>query len=155
MRKKKAISKEDFAKEYYTKHKSIIDSVFGNEKDFYNAVDKSVREVRFYSKKSANAAIKDLLVMHQGGDSKLIRAKRTADNKGLYFPDGRALNKRIKPFSSKSSSAAWTDPFGYDVEVKEYYEISNSDLVLANIIVSEPGGKSPRESWRFIDKDLV
>ena len=144
-----------YAKDYYDRHSAKLDAIFGSEKDFLDTVRISIRQDSYYSKKNARLDLQDLTTAVAGGDPELAYGKRNATNRDLYFPDARALNKRIIPNSAKASTASWADEFGYDIEVKQYYEIKNSDLVLANIIVSEPDGSSPLEQWQYIDKDLV
>lgn len=154
MRKRK-INKMTYAEEYYNRNSIKIDSIFGSKKDFLDTVKISLRKDYYFSKRNARLDMQDLITAVKGGDVDLAYAKRNATNKDYYFPDSRALNRRIKSFSAKASDASWTDEFGFIVEVKQYYEIANSDLVLANIIVKEPDDDSPIESWEYIDRDLV
>ena len=155
MKRKKKIDKMTYAETYYYKHATEIDKLFGDKKNFLDSVKYNIRQDYYYSAKNARLDIQDHITIKKGGDAELAYAKRNATNKDVYFPDSRTLNRRIDPNSAKPSTATWTDIYGFDVEVKQYYEIKNSNLVLANIITSEPGGGSPVESWEYIDKNYV
>ena len=155
MKRKKKLDKMVYAESYYNKHAAEIDKLFGDKKNFLDSVKYNIRQDYYYSAKNARLDIQDHITVKKGGDAELAYAKRNATNKELYFPDSRKLNGKIKPSSAKLSTAKWTDIFGFDVKVEKYYEIKDSNLVLANIITSEPGGKSPVETWEYLDKNYV
>ena len=153
--KRKKIDKMQYATKYYNKHKAEIDTFFGNQKNWLDNVNYNLRNTYYTKATNARLDMQDLIQAKKGGDVELAFAKRTAVNKDVHFPDARALNKRIEAFDAKVSNAKWTDQFGYNKEVKQYYEIKNSNLVLANIITTEPSGGSPIETWEYIDKNYV
>jgi len=153
-RKKTKIDKMVYADTYYQKHKADIDKVFGSEAIFKTYVKNSIQQDYYYTKKNARLDIQDLIKAKKGGDWELAYAKRNATNKELYFPDARKLNKKIEEFSAKPSKSSFTDIFGNDIDILQYYEIKGEDVVLANIMVNPKSG-SPIEQWEYIDKQYV
>ena len=153
--KRKVVDKMKYAEKYYKMRQARIDAAFGNEKNWLSAVKYNIRQDSYYKTSNARLDMQDLLQDAEGKDSQLSYAKRNATNKDLFFPDARMLNRKMVPNSAKTSKAKWEDLFGNNIQVMQYYEIKNSNYVLANIITSDPDENSPIESWEYINKDLV
>lgn len=156
-----AVEKEYYAREFYSKHKRQVDNALRQaeanglirvpngdyEKVFTSIIKASPRT--FTSKEIAKRTVAKELYRLQGGDPDVFDAKH-AGNRGEYgFSDLRKLNKRL---DGQYQDWNYKDPSG-DWETDGYYEIANSDVVIAKVIHYESG--SPIEMWEYINKDEI
>lgn len=156
-----AIEKEYYARDYYTKHKTQIDKILkqaeaagrirvpnGDYENVFTSIIKATPRT-FTSKEIAKRTVDKELTRLLGGDPDVIDAKH-AGNRGDYgFSDLRKLNKRLDGVYQDWN---YKDPSG-DWETDGYYEIANSNVVIAKVYHYESG--SPIEMWEYIDKDEI
>lgn len=168
----KRISVDKAIDRYYNSHKSDLLTIFGNERSAkaHLKYDVSNMPANYFStKKHATEVFNDYIESITKPVSVRVKnAKKEAlINTPSVFSSGRELNNKIVGWD-------WgTDKFGkrkqidlfvnsnkalgrvgsYDDTLIGYYEIKNSDQVLA--LVSHYNGKTRLEGWQFLDKDLV
>lgn len=159
--KSKKLTVDKAISNYYNRHKDKLNQVYGSEKSAkahlkYDTPDMPPNYFENYN--SAKEAF-DLTVEYKIDPirAELKEAKMKAINKDIWKSQ-RQLNNRINPdaFQSFNTSLGSLDINGmeYDAETLGYYEIKNSDQVLAQVRVSL-NGRSPWEIWQYIDREAV
>lgn len=158
MNKKHKTTKISYASEYYDKHSKQLDKLFGNKRSFMNHVEYDMSGRENYSNKTdAGKALKAYIdavaIVKAGGDPEIYHAKAAATNVDEVFPDLRKLNKRMNGQRnySKVGIKISNDPEdGAERTVLSYYEINNSNYVLAEVKKVQDG--SPYTVWQYIDR---
>lgn len=86
----------------------------------------------------------------------LKRAKQEANINTPSFSKLSELNKKIdKKGFNMASKYLGRDDNNMNVELLGYYDIKNSNLVLAQVATENPYSRSPIVSWQFVDKAVV
>ena len=152
----------DFAKDYYSKHKSIIDKAADTFKkanpqakgmksyEIFEGILTGYRNQFTKSKGMANELAKLTIAEMQNKDLKLYTALRAADNRKYYGLDD------LRKFNNKSFGPInYTNvDMGNDQTVFEYYNVPNPmGLVLAHI--RDESQDSPIEYWSYIKEDII
>lgn len=153
---------------YYNSHINDLLKIFGSERSAkaHLKYDVSNMPANYFStKKHATEVFNDYIESITKPISVRVRhAKKEAlINTPGVFSSGRELNNRIVGWDTDStgnqidlfvnSNKALGRIGNYDDTLIGYYEIKNSDQVLA--LISHYNGKTRLESWQFLDKDLV
>ena len=141
-----------YAADYYDKHQKIIDKLLNgkttrNNKDvFIDLVDDLFDQNRskYTSKKSLNEGIRGIINELQGIDPRLNEIKREALNREeAGFKDLRKLNKRVS-----LQEISWIGPDN----IVGYYDIKDSDYVIAHKLDYTFSSKSPTNIYEYITK---
>ena len=142
----------DYAANYYDKHKKSIDKLLRgkttrNKKDvFIDLVDDLFDQNRskYTSKKTLNEGIRGIINELQGIDPRLNEIKREALNREeAGFKDLRKLNKRVSP-----QEIAYNGPDN----IVGYYDIKDSDYVIAHKLDYTFSSKSPTNVYEYITR---
>ena len=141
-----------YAADYYDKHQKSIDKLLNgkttrNNKDvFIDLVDDLFDQNRskYTSKKNLNEGIKGIVSELQGIDPRLSEIKRTALNREeAGFKDLRKLNKRVS-----LQEIYYSGPDN----IIGYYDIKDSDYVIAHKLDYTFSSKSPKNLYEYISK---
>ena len=141
-----------YAADYYDKHQKSIDKLLRgrttrNKKDvFIDLVDDLFDQNRskYTSKKTLNAGIQGIINELQGIDPRLNEIKREALNREeAGFKDLRKLNKRVSP-----QEIAYNGPNN----IVGYYDIKDSDYVIAHKLDYTFSSKSPSNIYEYITR---
>ena len=141
-----------YAANYYDKHQKSIDRLLDgrttrNKKDvFIDLVDDLFQQngVKYNSKKNLNAGIQGIINELQGIDPRLNEIKREALNREeAGFKDLRKLNKRVSP-----QEIAYNGPDN----IVGYYDIKDSDYVIAHKLDYTFSSKSPTNIYEYITR---
>ena len=164
----KRISVDKAIDRYYNSHKDDLLVIFGSERSAkaHLKYDVSNMPANYFStKKHATEVFNDYIESITKPVSVRVRhAKKDAlINTPGVFSSGRELNNRIIGWDTDkdgnqidlfvNSGKALGRIGSYDDTLIGYYEIKNSDQVLA--LVSHYNGKTRLEGWQFLDKELV
>ena len=141
-----------YAAGYYDKHQKIIDKLLNgkttrNNKDaFIDLVDDLFKQngVKYNSKKNLNEGIRGIINELQGIDPRLNEIKRDALNREeAGFSDLRKLNKRVS-----LQEISWIGPDN----IVGYYDIKDSDYVIAHKLDYTFSSKSPTNIYEYITR---
>ena len=141
-----------YAADYYDKHQKIIDKLLNgkttrNSKDvFIDLVDDLFDQNRskYTSKKSLTEGIKGIINELRGIDPRLNEIKREALNREeAGFKDLRKLNKRVS-----LQEISWIGPDN----IVGYYDIKDSDYVIAHKLDYTFSSKSPTNVYEYITR---
>ena len=141
-----------YAADYYDKHQKSIDKLLKgrttrNNKDvFIDLVDDLFDQNRskYTSKKSLNDGIRGIINELQGIDPRLNEIKREALNREeAGFKDLRKLNKRVS-----LQEISWIGPDN----IVGYYDIKDSDYVIAHKLDYTFSSKSPTNIYEYITR---
>ena len=141
-----------YAADYYNKHQNSIDKLLDgkttrNNKDvFIDLVDDLFDQNRskYTSKKSLNDGIRGIINELQGIDPRLNEIKKTALNREeAGFKDLRKLNKRVS-----LQEISWSGPDN----IIGYYDIKDSDYVIAHKLDYTFSSKSPTNVYEYITR---
>lgn len=141
-----------YAANYYDKHQKSIDKLLNgkttrNNKDvFIDLVDDLFDQNRskYTSKKSLSDGIQGIINELQGIDPRLNEIKRTALNREeAGFKDLRKLNKRVS-----LQEISWSGPDN----IIGYYDIKDSDYVIAHKLDYTFSSKSPTNVYEYITR---
>lgn len=141
-----------YAANYYDKHQKSIDKLLDgkttrNNKDvFIDLVDDLFDQNRskYTSKKSLNEGIRSIVNELQGIDPRLNEIKREALNREeAGFKDLRKLNKRVS-----LQEISWIGPDN----IVGYYDIKDSDYVIAHKLDYTFSSKSPTNIYEYITR---
>ena len=141
-----------YAANYYDKHQESIDKLLDgkttrNKKDvFIDLVDDLFDQNRskYTSKKTLNEGIKGIINELQGIDPRLNEIKREALNREeAGFKDLRKLNKRVSPQEI---------PYDGPDNIVGYYDIKDSDYVIAHKLDYTFSSKSPTNVYEYITR---
>ena len=141
-----------YAAKYYEKHQNSIDKILDgkttrNNKDvFIDLVDDLFDQNRskYTSKKSLNEGIRGIINELQGIDPRLNEIKRDALNREeAGFKDLRKLNKRVS-----LQEISWIGPDN----IVGYYDIKDSDYVIAHKLDYTFSSKSPTNIYEYITR---
>ena len=141
-----------YAADYYDKHQNTIDKLLNgkttrNNKDvFIDLVDDLFDQNRskYTSKKSLNEGIRSIVNELQGIDPRLNEIKREALNREeAGFKDLRKLNKRVS-----LQEISWSGPDN----IVGYYDIKDSDYVIAHKLDYTFSSKSPTNIYEYITR---
>ena len=141
-----------YAANYYNKHQESIDKLLDgkttrNNKDvFIDLVDDLFDQNRskYTSKKSLNDGIRGIINELQGIDPRLNEIKREALNREeAGFKDLRKLNKRVS-----LQEISWIGPDN----IVGYYDIKDSDYVIAHKLDYTFSSKSPTNIYEYITR---
>ena len=141
-----------YAADYYDKHQNTIDKILDgkttrNNKDvFIDLVDDLFQQngVKYNSKKNLNEGIKGIINELRGIDPRLNEIKRTAENREeAGFKDLRKLNKRVS-----LQEISWSGPDN----IIGYYDIKDSDYVIAHKLDYTFSSKSPTNVYEYITR---
>ena len=141
-----------YAANYYDKHQKSIDKLLNgkttrNNKDvFIDLVDDLFDQNRskYTSKKSLNEGIRSIVNELQGIDPRLNEIKREALNREeAGFKDLRKLNKRVS-----LQEISWSGPDN----IIGYYDIKDSDYVIAHKLDYTFSSKSPTNVYEYITR---
>ena len=141
-----------YAANYYNKHQESIDKLLDgkttrNNKDvFIDLVDDLFDQNRskYTSKKSLNEGIRGIINELQGIDPRLNEIKRDALNREeAGFKDLRKLNKRVS-----LQEISWIGPDN----IVGYYDIKDSDYVIAHKLDYTFSSKSPTNIYEYITR---
>ena len=141
-----------YAAKYYEKHQNSIDKILDgkttrNNKDvFIDLVDDLFDQNRskYTSKKSLNEGIRGIINELQGIDPRLNEIKRDALNREeAGFKDLRKLNNRVS-----LQEISWIGPDN----IVGYYDIKDSDYVIAHKLDYTFSSKSPTNIYEYITR---
>ena len=141
-----------YAANYYDKHQKSIDKLLNgkttrNKKDvFIDLVDDLFDQNRskYTSKKSLSDGIRGIINELQGIDPRLNEIKREALNREeAGFKDLRKLNKRVS-----LQEISWIGPDN----IVGYYDIKDSDYVIAHKLDYTFSSKSPTNVYEYITR---
>ena len=141
-----------YAADYYDKHQKIIDKLLNgrttrnNKEVFIDLVDDLFQQngVKYNSKKNLNAGIRGIINELQGIDPRLNEIKREALNREeAGFKDLRKLNKRVS-----LQEISWSGPDN----IVGYYDIKDSDYVIAHKLDYTYSSKSPTNIYEYITR---
>ena len=141
-----------YAGDYYDKHQKSIDKLLNgkttrNNKDvFIDLVDDLFDQNRskYTSKKSLRDGIQGIINELQGIDPRLNEIKREALNREeAGFKDLRKLNKRVS-----LQEISWIGPDN----IIGYYDIKDSDYVIAHKLDYTFSSKSPTNVYEYITR---
>ena len=141
-----------YAANYYDKHQKSIDKLLNgkttrNKKEvFIDLVDDLFDQNRskYTSKKSLSDGIQGIINELQGIDPRLNEIKRTALNREeAGFKDLRKLNKRVS-----LQEISWSGPDN----IVGYYDIKDSDYVIAHKLDYTFSSKSPTNIYEYITR---
>ena len=141
-----------YAAKYYDKHQISIDKLLKgrttrNKKDvFIDLVDDLFQQngVKYNSKKNLNAGIRSIIDELQGIDPRLNEIKREALNREeAGFKDLRKLNKKVS-----YQEISWSGPDN----IVGYYDIKDSDYVIAHKLDYTYSSKSPTNIYEYITR---
>ena len=141
-----------YAANYYDKHQKSIDKLLNgkttrNNKDvFIDLVDDLFDQNRskYTSKKSLSDGIQSIINELQGIDPRLNEIKREALNREeAGFKDLRKLNKRVS-----LQEISWSGPDN----IIGYYDIKDSDYVIAHKLDYTFSSKSPTNIYEYITR---
>ena len=141
-----------YAADYYDKHQKSIDKLLNgkttrNNKDvFIDLVDDLFDQNRskYTSKKSLNEGIRSIVNELQGIDPRLNEIKREALNREeAGFKDLRKLNKRVS-----LQEIYYSGPDN----IVGYYDIKDSDYVIAHKLDYTFSSKSPTNIYEYITR---
>ena len=141
-----------YAANYYDKHQKSIDKLLNgkttrNKKDvFIDLVDDLFDQNRskYTSKKSLSDGIQGIINELQGIDPRLNEIKREALNREeAGFKDLRKLNKRVS-----LQEISWSGPDN----IIGYYDIKDSDYVIAHKLDYTFSSKSPTNVYEYITR---
>ena len=141
-----------YAANYYDKHQKSIDKLLNgkttrNKKDvFIDLVDDLFDQNRskYTSKKSLSDGIHGIINELQGIDPRLNEIKREALNREeAGFKDLRKLNKRVS-----LQEISWSGPDN----IIGYYDIKDSDYVIAHKLDYTYSSKSPTNIYEYITR---
>ena len=141
-----------YAANYYDKHQKSIDKLLDGKttrshKDvFIDLVDDLFDQNRskYTSKKSLNDGIRGIINELQGIDPRLNEIKRDALNREeAGFKDLRKLNKRVS-----LQEISWIGPDN----IVGYYDIKDSDYVIAHKLDYTFSSKSPTNIYEYITR---
>lgn len=152
-KRSKKVSVDKYIESYYKRHKNELDSIFGSERSAKAHLKYDVANAPanyFYSRENAREFYDDYLNSLINPAAHTLKvAKRDAINRHDYFKTNRELNKRIDENNLiKSNKYLGIDANGWDTSLIEYYEIKNSNLVLAH--TSKFNGSTSYEVWEYI-----
>lgn len=142
----------EYAANYYNKHQNSIDKLLDgkttrNKKDvFIDLVDDLFGQNRskYTSKKSLNEGIKGIVNELRGIDPRLNEIKREALNREeAGFKDLRKLNNRVS-----LQEISWIGPDN----IVGYYDIKDSDYVIAHKLDYTFSSKSPTNIYEYITR---
>ena len=141
-----------YAANYYDKHQKSIDKLLNgkttrNNKDvFIDLVDDLFDQNRskYTSKKSLSDGIQSIINELQGIDPRLNEIKREALNRQeAGFKDLRKLTKRVS-----LQEISWSGPDN----IIGYYDIKDSDYVIAHKLDYTFSSKSPTNIYEYITR---
>ena len=154
-----------YAKGYYKSHKKSIDRIIdkarnetgrfqyqSNEEVFVSQVEDLLDtnmggQASFTKKSTLNDKVQGLLNEMQGIDPELNKIKREADFRNeAGFKDLRKLNKRL---AGKETSYKGPN------NVVGYYDISNSDYVIAHRLDYTWSRKSPQDIYEYVERSTI
>lgn len=157
-KRSKKVTVDKYIQSYYKRHKAELDSIFGNERSAKAHLKHDVANAPanyFNSRENAREFYDDYLNSLINPEAHSLKiAKRDAINRSDYFKTNRELNKRIDASALiKNNKYLGVDAKGWDTSLIEYYEIKNSNLVLAH--TAKFNGSSAFEVWEYIDAGLI
>ena len=152
---KESISSMDYAEQYYRKNEQKIKTIMPyveDVEDFKMVVEyRMFAPAKFSSKKIAKQKMDDFMKEISGVDMDKLKAKREAFNYNgpeFGFDKIQKLNKKIGDYSDFEKQLTETE------KLVGYYEIKNSDAILAQLEIHEPG-QSPYYVYRFVSRSAL
>ena len=157
----KLISATHAVDKFYKAHKTELDSYFGNEKaaKAHLKYDAGLNVMGNNFPKKATEKLNNYLGwLRDPKAAELKNAKSEAiynsTNDGTnIFTKMTQLNKKIDSNAFNITNKVIGNKNGFDVNVNGYYEIKNSDYVLASVDWVNGNTKVP--AWEFIEKRLL
>lgn len=154
----KRISVNDAIDKFYKRNKRKLDIMFGDERSAKSHLRNDVEDLPasyFRDPKRATRIFNDYLDRLDNPtkyELRLAKREAIANNPEIYA-NYRELNKKIDSRDLKSYNKYLGVFDGYDVNVEEYYEIKNSDYVLAHNRYWN--GSTEYYKWEFTDRTLL
>lgn len=159
--KSKKISAQHAVDKFYKAHKTELDAYFGSEKlaKAHLKYDAGLNLVGAnYPKKATEKLNNYLNWIRDPKANELKEAKAEAIYNSLedntkIFTKMTQLNRKIDANAYNITNKALGKKNGFDVTALGYYDIKNSDYVLARTEWYQ--GKTKIEAWEFIEKDRI
>lgn len=156
--KSKSISVTEAIDKYYNSHKSKLDKLFGGPRQAKAQLENmpGIPASKFRTRSHATAAFNDFVKSREDPFGYTLKqAKAEAlHNTPNAFSKAQQLNRRIdkKGFITKSKSLGSID--GKNANLIGYYDIKNSNYVLANVSLTS-GRNTEIEYWQFLQRSSI
>lgn len=150
-RKAKAVNMDTYIGEYYKKHRAELKRQGINKAKLEVMADNYLNK-RYMGKTRANKAISDMIRKENMTNAEALLYDAKQEAKQNFNGDLRQFNN--KKYGSKMYDNTYLGTDGqYDITLTGHYDISNSNMILAELEYSN-NGSSPFVVWQYIDRTL-